>query len=611
MAENFYLKRPTPPVFTKQADVRLPYDGNKWQEEIIGALHEQHPYLPDGKLNVSLNVRNVKEGYAIGNVNLDDRVKIPIIVDQFMLKPFDTFMKDSQLHPMQKSSLLSALEARNFGEATPPGQGEASDIFLTQSRPPFDGKYTFAAWTEGDVSAVGKALENVFGADGAEYYMAGDKDVKAVLEGAQKGDFSKMKSHGTVKPLKDNTQRKDIVKSAAVRITDRPMDELAAGIVKVADRTGQDVAGLLFDRVYDLTFGGKHDTFMFVPGDSAGYDMNNRFYGSQLGKVAEAAKVADSLPNIDPRAGDGGVWYWFEDGKLACTSYATVRDRLTTEPVYHLGGPSGAVHRTVTKNAWLKVAVAEDDVLTLPGSARFLPMQRNRAIYGRVTPDFTRDYVMVQESHGNAKIAIYRGGSHFKTYDTLTTHGAERLLGTYFEPESVAATMMAAKAAGTVKIAAHPGMFIMVPAAPVGVPADMLKRIRDNAKLAAQALFAIKDADVSSLRSAVTPELVRLDPAAAAIIKAAAEFDDTSAGARTVDNVLGLNMINESTTQRFIDGIDTLDRCKQFCMKLLMAARLGLPIDANAARTAAFALEAVVQDLEQLRHANISASDGE
>lgn len=606
--DTFFAKRPEMPTFTKVADVRLPYDGNKWQEEIIGALHEQHPYLPDTQLQLSLNVRNVKEGYAIGNLNVSDRVRIPVVVDQFMLKPFDIFMKDGQLQPLLKTTLLSALEARNFGTATPPGQGESSDIFLTNSRPPFDGKYTFASWTEGTPEKVEKALSNVFGADGVEYFKAGDPAVKAVLEGARKGDYSKMKGTGTVKALETNAQRK-IAKTAAVKLEDRPMDALTAGVVKVADAGGTMVDGLLFDRVYDLTFGGAHDAALFAASDLTGYDLNRQFYGSQTAKLAAFASVFSKLADPAPLVGETGLWFWTEQGKLACTSLTKIRDSLASGDTFFVGGPTQAVHRTIHKTASLAIAVMEGEDVYIPATARWMPVMQKRAMYGRPTPSFTRDYVFVQESHGNVKIAVYKDNMRTDLQDAITLSQAAKYLGNYFEPESVESTLSAARVAGSVKIAAHPGMFIREVPVNVNTKAAV-ERIRGNAKIATQALFAIKDTDVSRLASYDTTELAKVDPFSAAVIKAAAAIDEDDR-TKSVDSVLGLNIINDQNTQKFLDGIDGLDRCKQFCMKLLLASRLGLNVDADAARTAAFALEDIIQDLEQLRHANVSQSSGE
>jgi len=693
-SSTFYAKRPAPQTYTtKVADVRLPYDGTKWQEEIIGALHEQHPYLPNTQLQLSMNVRNVKQGYAIGNLNVSDRVRIPVIIDQFLLKPFDMFLKDGQLHPLNKSTLLAALEARNFGTATPPGQGESSDVFLTNSRPPYDGKYTFAsaqdkhaflgmfnkrkdqagaggrdpfhvdikqlaatdhgmddrlvqkllsspggriylqmmlsgqvsppkkekahgklgAWTEGKPEEVEKALTNVFGADGAEYYMAGDPAVKEVLENARKGDFSKMKHHGSVrKMLETNAQRKiAMVKQSAVHLPDQPTDELVAGTVKVANAGGALVGGLLFDRVYDLAFGTRNDALFFVEPD-VGFDNNRVFYGQQSIKQAELKEFRKNFQNIEPNVGDTGVWFWFEGDKLACTSVARIVDRQQHSQTYFVrgGGSVKLSHSVVTKNDLVAAGAPEGDTLVVPGTALWLPVPQKRAMYGRPATNFTRDYLLVQEAHGNVKVSVYQNNMRHVMHDAMLPSQAEKWLHNYYEPESVQTIMTAARNNGTVKIAAHPGMFVTETKTATIDLDTMLTRIREQAKVAADALFVVKDADFGPLTNYDTTALGKVDPMAAAIVKAATDIEDDER-ARSVDNVLGLNIINDQNIQRFLDGIDGLDRCKQFCMKLLLAARLGLNIDANAARTAAFALESIIQDLEQLRHATMSASDGE
>ena len=55
---------------------------------------------------------------------------------------------------------------------------------------------------------------------------------------------------------------------------------------------------------------------------------------------------------------------------------------------------------------------------------------------------------------------------------------------------------------------------------------------------------------------------------------------------------------------KYFDGIDLLEDARQFCLKLLLASRVGMNVDSDAARTAAFALDEVAKDLKQLRSMN-------
>lgn len=607
---TFFLKRPTLPTYqTKVADVRLPYDDSKWQDEIIGALHEQHPYLPHAQLQLSLNIRNVKQGYAVGNVNVADRVRVPVIIDRFLLKPFDMFLKDGQLHPMTKSSFRAAVEPRNFGTTTPPGQGETSDVFLTHSRPPYDGKYTFAAWTEGDPEQIGKALEHVFGTDDAEYFKAGDPIVGTLLDRVRQGDFSAVKHIGTVRPLETNEQRKNIIKSAAIRLVEEPTDELEAGVVKLANSAGTTVSGLLCDRQYDLFTGAKYDKHVFVePG--RGYDMDRVFYGQQVCKQAQFETVRAELPAVKPETGATGMWLWTEHGKVACTSVTTIDDQRRDDRVYFVGGVSGKpVHQVVRLDNFLKTAVRDGHTLSIPGDAHWVSVPNHHTAYGQAIMRHTGDYCLLQEAGGSVKIAVYQDHTARVRLDGFTHGQTEKWLGTYFEPESVDTVMRSVVRQGTIKIAAHQAMFARQQP-PKANLTEVISRVRDHAKTATAALFAIKDSDVSPLMARDVAALATIDPYAARLIKIAASVDPNDR-ANSVDAALGLNIINDHNIQRFLDGIDGLDRCKQFCLKLLLASRLGLNIDANAARTAAYSLDLIIRDLEQLRNATFAAYDGE
>lgn len=597
---TLYLDRPVYGPFLKVADVRLPYDSDKWEEEIIEALHEQHPYLPDARIRMSINVKNVKLGYAIGNVNVDDRIRIPIIIDRFQLKPFDVFLSRGDLRPMNKNAVLAELETRNFGEPTRPGQGESSDIFMTNARPPYDGKYTFAAWTEGDPKKVEESLTNVFGPDKVEYFLHGDPIVKDILDKAHKNEFKGMKHDGAVKELKENDQRKNIVKSAAMEIPISKMERLVAGVVKVADSSGNLVNALLCDRVYDVCWG-TQELPMLIPGDSSAYDMDRAFVGQQMLKAAEldVHALATDKPNVE----QVGVFFWKEHDKLACTSivkigyvedhieYGVFDSRNTNRPTSTIKLSEDVAAASISKS----------NVITIPATARWVPVTNKHAVYGRpVLAD--RDFILVQEARGNYKIAVFKSDIQKFAADTLLQSQAENWLGTYFEPESVVTILNKAKNSGSVKLAAVPAIFDAIDAStrPMVDRAAAINRIREQAKIAARAVFAIAESPINTeILKPYVEKFAKIEPVWAFIIKEALNADEDRVD--SVDSALGLNILNEQNVSKFMDGIDGLENCRRFCLKILLAARLGLPVDPDAARTAANALDHMIQDLRQVQ----------
>ena len=77
----------------------------------------------------------------------------------------------------------------------------------------------------------------------------------------------------------------------------------------------------------------------------------------------------------------------------------------------------------------------------------------------------------------------------------------------------------------------------------------------------------------------------------------------------SLDATLGLNILTDENIMKYLDYVDMLDAARQTALKLLLAARLGLPIDEGAARSAAFSLDVLISDLRQLRTMQMPAGN--
>lgn len=707
----------------KLADLRLPYDESKWDDEIVDALHEQHPYLPKGQVKISLNIRDGKNGYAVGNISLDDRVRLPVIVDNFHLKPFDMFMKEGELHAMTKESIMGALQHTEFGETVSPGQGESSDVFMTHSRPPFDGKYTFASfrktanqtaqanglieqamerlklyhgmmgktlgahgyhdqalgatedehmqhlnalrrlalqqlekdvaggsltgdpsvefvgedtpqglkfffrelakaqaqqqqqpklgsWTEGDPKKVEEALTNVFQPDGAEYFLHGDERMKKILDATMSGTkkYQHMKHHGHVYepggPLKRNTPPSNAKKVA--RLIKDPDGEWTreAGIVETTTPTGRKVAGMVFDHVYDLQLG-LQDRTRFVPLGGEGYSDGAVFVTDRI-KTAEEIKAArDAFPASTPQSGQTGMWIWTEVGNVVCTDVVTVLDKTAQDEVFRV--KSAGIEKTIAQHPLIEVAVRDKEVLYLPKHATFVGVTDKKLTFGPSSNVVSEEFFTVQERGGRYKVAFYISPEKRRKlgrtqYDDMSEPKVANLLGRFFEPESVDTVLLAAKRAGVgVKVAF--GDVVVDTVDQKALDGAVQKAVKTAQRLAPSILAAVlrnKAVDPTPLRK-LAVEVAPKDWKVAELMKVATDYDEDD-DAMTVDRALDLNILSPQNITKYVDGINLLERARQFILKLLLASRLGLGIDPDAARTAAFSMDEVIRDLQQLRN---------
>jgi hypothetical protein len=102
-------------------EVALSDSVDNWQPEIASVAHQQAPFLSDYSVNVLLDKVDADNNAAYGNievknkfdapnVNKDDRsVKIPIVVHDKHLKPFDIMSSNGKFSPLSESKLKELL----------------------------------------------------------------------------------------------------------------------------------------------------------------------------------------------------------------------------------------------------------------------------------------------------------------------------------------------------------------------------------------------------------------------------------------------------------------------------------------------------------------------
>lgn len=128
---DLFIKNELPKVkITKEArelykiaeEFRLDDDADKWQMQTASTLYEQAPYLNDYAVDVSLRKVDADKGYGFGSANIRNKVddpklnpqerhdiRVPIVINNKMLKPFDVLTVDGKAQPMSEQIIRQLL----------------------------------------------------------------------------------------------------------------------------------------------------------------------------------------------------------------------------------------------------------------------------------------------------------------------------------------------------------------------------------------------------------------------------------------------------------------------------------------------------------------------
>lgn len=143
--DNLFITESVLGTFEKEANVKLSKNPDEWMQEVVKFLHQSYPWLADAKIQVNFNRVDAENGAGVGQIQLDEKVSIPLVVDHFKLSPLDVFWVNGKLHPLTKSSLQEIVQGTTLGKPVEPGEGAASDMALfSRTQPPYDGRYVYA-----------------------------------------------------------------------------------------------------------------------------------------------------------------------------------------------------------------------------------------------------------------------------------------------------------------------------------------------------------------------------------------------------------------------------------------------------------------------------------
>jgi hypothetical protein len=135
------------------AEVELPEDPNTWQQEILQQLFKQIPFISDFEPHVVMDRVDAEKKYGFGHVEVttkseipmgDQRgaqaagvktVRIPVIVNQGKLQPFDVLVtEDSKMLPLTENRLRQAVFRPQMFDVTSKTPGDQS--MVSQLYPP-------------------------------------------------------------------------------------------------------------------------------------------------------------------------------------------------------------------------------------------------------------------------------------------------------------------------------------------------------------------------------------------------------------------------------------------------------------------------------------------
>jgi len=597
MTKSLFVKIDQP--LQKLAGYQMSHDPKKWDVEIIKYLHETHPYLTDHTIKIIFNARDDDKATATGDIFVDNKMDIPFVIDQGELQPLDMFMHGGDLIPMTRTSVSSALMDTGFGTPIPAGSGETADIFNTNAVPPFDGKYTFAAdncydketaaerirrheasigMPENPGKSAGVDCDMTIAESGTRYFPGDDSALDKVLNSIST-DPKYHYSYGA-KTASALPRVQPLYESETKELT--PDQNWC---VKTA--TGIDISGRSYAGFLDPFTGHVSGKPVFLASKGEGYAEVPQVVGEieKIGSLDESTKK-NEFHTCDPEVGDIGCFCW--NGGVT----HPIKIAQVLEDGYLVAQLDGQMTATIRPTDGIKTASYMDD-LYIPGDAVFHKTLDKELLLS--TP--LSKVATVSVIYSNGQYAL--NGDGFKPEPCSYIY-TKRALCEHFEKESVQDLLKFAARKGFVRIKA-PSVFNKTAAAGgIKIPQKYIKKANIAPTSEWEAIMCINSVDLEPFSI--------FKKAPGWVGKIAAELtNDTKAD--TVDAILGSNFLTEETMFKFLDKIEHFKKARRCALEMLLASRLGLEVPQGPLRSAAFALDGIVNSLEQLRHM-LTAGEG-
>lgn len=555
--EQLFLTMPAyapPESFEKTAYIKLSDIPEEWESQIVRFSHEALPDIGDRTIKVAFHRMDPLTKTALGRIEVDNTLVIPLIVKEGRLYPLDLmYTKQGRLEPLSRDSLRKQLEDVSIGRPIEPTSQISGDMSLhSATQPPFAGRYVLAALETATRSALGQDMTTFFG------FNPMFKEAFTALAKYAKEQASA--------PEPTETTKQDVIPLAYREYT--PLG--AAGTYMLRANNAPKVAAV-FDRVVTLR-GTPVDGHLIYTADHELLLDRNGVGGVRGGDIDMMKKA---LRHTRPAS----YGFFADPATGVATEPFRVEYTSGTQGVDKIVGLSVSGHKTaVVQDSAYKSASRVGETLFIPATwlwfegkepaHRFvksaeandaqLPQSRMsvRAVKGGlyvVTPKLAS----FPEQGGTARdlvaalAASYTKEAVAKVMATLEKTGAA-----HFTPVPVASTPAATKVAGKTVRAVN-----LFREAAYVMPVEYRDPFRNMRKI------AVSDADVRT----------------------------------SVDTILGLNFLTPDNQYRFIQKLGLLEDARSCCAELVMASRLGLPVEAAPLQTAAQALDRIVNDMQEYR----------
>jgi len=564
--DNLFITEKVLGEFTKEANVKLSKNPDDWMQEVVKFLHQSYPWLADAKIQVNFNRVDADNGMGVGQIQLDDKVSVPLVVDNFRLSPLDVFWVNGKLHPLTKSSLQEIVQGTKLGKPVAPGEGAASDMALfSRTQPPYDGRYVYAAKLDIPFGELERGASLAFGSQEAlEYAMKKSASFREVFADNVRASKEVVKTAAVVGPKGVN-----LLKRQALPVKLRKPQIKKAGVYKVA-MANEDATCIVADHVFGLD-GKVRDGVMGV------FELSgDRYYYASdpiFGEPVELDKVA----TFGDRPNGWGAFVLQKNGSI-----------IATEPVKVVG-------RSTMPGGIDKIAV---DSIHGTREIHVSPSIKN------IHTDDQGDIFISPEWSFVPCSKMEKLG----TYDPvdMSKEAADLSPGARKNIERLRRAKTVDQAEAIVNEMKRSGDFGSDPKIWSKVRAGVEQSRAAEQKLRKKASAHLRPyPNLMKEATFIQPISGKWLPMSSidgrSIVKVALDVGEDEAKT-TVDAMLGLNFITEENAYKFVDQIEKIGVAKEACAKLLLASRLGLPVSQEPLKTAMYALDNAERDLRQYSH---------
>jgi len=198
MSQDLFIEAP---AFEKVATIKLSQDVSQWPLEIIQHLHEEHPYLAEKEADIVFKKQDKVRGYGYGFLKIGENIRVPIIVNQYQMKPLDVWLdNDGKSRGLDENAIKSATQSTQIGKPVKPQTaGYVDSLIYSRTYPPYDGKYVYAtAIKEIDFEVRSPEYMSLLSSLGLS-----QDEKKAHIEGLPHEVIAGMKQRGTLSVLTD------------------------------------------------------------------------------------------------------------------------------------------------------------------------------------------------------------------------------------------------------------------------------------------------------------------------------------------------------------------------------------------------------------------------